>query len=98
MARPYHVQIRLMIVLAFVLSCGASTQTDSPGSQPMMGIGPSEKLKLPAPFATPSVRNTSKVIGWPQGRMPTAAPGFEVSLYAANLDNPRSAYVLSNGD
>ena len=98
MARPCLGQISLMIVLAFVLSCAATTQTDTPGSQPMEGIGRSESLKLPAPFATPSVRNTSKVIGWPKGRMPTAAPGFEVSLFAENLDNPRSAYVLPNGD
>src|SRR5215475_14628117 len=30
--------------------------------------------------------------------MPVAAPGFEVSLFAENLDNPRQAYVLPNGD
>jgi len=30
--------------------------------------------------------------------MPTAAAGFEVSLYAENLDNPREAYVLPNKD
>src|SRR5206468_10197468 len=33
-----------------------------------------------------------------KGRMPKAAPGFEVSLFADNLDNPRSTYVLPNGD
>jgi glucose/arabinose dehydrogenase len=53
---------------------------------------------LPAPFATPSARNNSKVIGWPQGKMPTPAAGFEVSLFADKLDNPRQAYVLPNGD
>jgi len=82
----------------FVLSRAAATQTDVPGAQHKTGVGPSEKLQLPPPFATPSVRNTSKVIGWPKGRMPTAAPGFEVSLFAENLDNPRQAYVLPNGD
>ena len=30
--------------------------------------------------------------------MPTAAPGFEVSLFADKLDNPRQAYVLPNND
>ncbi|MBM2805364.1 MAG: L-sorbosone dehydrogenase, partial [Deltaproteobacteria bacterium] len=62
------------------------------------GTGPADQLVLPAPFATPSVRNASKVIGWPQGTMPKAAPGFEVSLFADNLDNPRQAYVLPNQD
>ncbi len=30
--------------------------------------------------------------------MPTPAPGFEVSLFADKLVNPRQAYVLPNGD
>ncbi|HEY7217663.1 MAG TPA: sorbosone dehydrogenase family protein [Candidatus Binatia bacterium] len=63
-----------------------------------VGTGPVDRFKLPAPFATPSVRNTSKVIGWPKGKMPTAAAGFEVSLFADNLDNPRQAYALPNRD
>jgi glucose/arabinose dehydrogenase len=62
------------------------------------GTGPADQLKLPAPFATPSVRNTSKVIGWPAGRMPTPAAGFEVNLFAEKLANPRQAYVLPNKD
>jgi glucose/arabinose dehydrogenase len=62
------------------------------------GTGPADQLKLPAPFATQSVRNPSKVIGWPKGKMPTPAAGFEVSLFAENLANPRQAYVLPNKD
>src|SRR5262249_11652133 len=86
------------MVALFVLSCAATTQTDVPNSQYKVGIGPSEKVQLPPPFATPSVSNNSKVIGWPKGRMPTPAPGFEVSLFAENFDNPRLAYVLLNED
>ena len=98
MSLRYLLHISLAMVVVFVLSRAATTQTDVPGAQHMTGVGPSEKLQLPPPFATPSVRNTSKVIGWPKGRMPTAAPGFEVSLFAEDLDNPRQAYVLPNGD
>lgn len=97
MSLRYPLQISLATVLVFVLS-HAANQTNVLGSQHIVDVGPSETLKLPPPFATPSARNTSKVIGWPKGRMPTAAPGFEVSLFAENLDNPRSAYVLPNGD
>jgi glucose/arabinose dehydrogenase len=86
------------MVTLFLLSCAPTTQTDVPNSQYKAGIGPSEKIQLPPPIATPSVSNTSKVIGWPKGRMPTPAPGFEVSLFAEDLDNPRMAYVLSNED
>jgi glucose/arabinose dehydrogenase len=62
------------------------------------GTGPADQLVLPPPFHTPSVRKPSKVIGWPKGRMPTPAPGIEVSLFAENFTNPREAYVLPNGD
>src|SRR5215475_13867917 len=86
------------MVALFVLSCAATTQIDVPNSQYKAGIGPSEKIQLPPPFATPSVRNNSKVIGWPKGRMPTPAPGFEVSLFAEDFDNPRTTYALPNGD
>jgi glucose/arabinose dehydrogenase len=86
------------LVALFVLSYAAASQTDILNSQHKAGIGPSEKIQLPRPFATPSVSNNSKVIGWPQGRMPTPAPGFEVSLFAEDLQNPRLAYVLPNED
>lgn len=91
-------QVSQVLAAAFLLSCAATTQTGVANRQYATGTGPSDKLQLPAPFATPSARNNSKVIGWPKGKMPTAAPGFEVSLFAENLDNPRQAYVLPNGD
>jgi glucose/arabinose dehydrogenase len=53
---------------------------------------------LPAPFATPSVRNSSKVIGWPENTAPTAPMGFAVTRYAEKLQNPRWIYVADNGD
>lgn len=90
--------ISFAIVLALVMSCATTGQNDLPDSQYEPGTGPVDKLRLPAPFATPSVRNTSKVIGWPKGKMPTAAPGFEVSLFAEGLNNPRSTYILPNHD
>ncbi len=56
------------------------------------------KVPLPAPFATKSARNFSKVIGWPDGKTPTAPAGFTVTEYARDLDHPRWLYVLPNGD
>ena len=87
----------LFVIAAWTLSC-ATAQNDSREITFAPGTGPIDKLALPAPFTTPSARNTSKVIGWPKSKMPTPAPGFEVSLFAENLDNPRQAYVLPNGD
>lgn len=53
---------------------------------------------LPAPFATKSARNFSKVIGWPAGKTPVAPAGFTVTRFADGLDHPRWIYVGSNGD
>ncbi|OFV93825.1 MAG: L-sorbosone dehydrogenase [Acidobacteria bacterium RIFCSPLOWO2_12_FULL_54_10] len=83
----------------FVLTasgCGSSAQQAA--SVQAIESGPSEQISLPAPFATPSVRNASDVIGWPAGRMPTAPPGFQVNLFAEDLNNPRWIYVLPNAD
>ncbi|MET0461495.1 MAG: sorbosone dehydrogenase family protein [Chitinophagaceae bacterium] len=53
---------------------------------------------LPAPFATPSVRRNSRVIGWPEGKTPIAPAGFTVTRFADKLENPRWIYVADNGN
>src|SRR5690606_13585325 len=53
---------------------------------------------LPQPYATPSVKNFSKVLGWPEGKTPVAPQGFVVTKFADSLENPRWIYVLANGD
>ncbi|MGZ9156779.1 MAG: PQQ-dependent sugar dehydrogenase, partial [Candidatus Binatia bacterium] len=96
MSKPYLHRTVLAASLALVWSC--ATVTNSPPRRYAAGTGPADQLQLPAPFDTPSVRNQSKVIGWPQGRTLRAAPGFEVSLFADKLANPRLAFVLPNKD
>lgn len=88
---------RLLFALAFFVAACAAVSNE-PAHKYEIGTGPGDRLSLPAPFATPSVRNTSKVIGWPDGKMPRPAAGFEVALFADKLDNPRQAYVLPNKD
>ncbi len=58
---------------------------------------PSAKPDLPPPGATKSVRNSPQVLGWREGKMPTAPAGFRVSLFA-DLPNARWIYQLPNGD
>ncbi|WP_276372120.1 sorbosone dehydrogenase family protein [Chryseolinea sp. H1M3-3] len=53
---------------------------------------------LPAPYATKSVKNYSKVVGWPAGKLPQAPTGFQVIKFADGLQNPRWIYVTPNGD
>jgi len=57
-----------------------------------------EKVDLPEPYATPSTSKNSKVIGWPEGKAPTAPAGFTVTRYAEKLNNPRWLYIGPNGD
>jgi glucose/arabinose dehydrogenase len=57
-----------------------------------------EEISLPDPYATPSARNNSKTIGWPDDKIPVAPNGFTVTKFASGLDNPRWMYVAPNGD
>lgn len=52
----------------------------------------------PEPYATKSVVNHPKTIGWPEGRKPVAPRGYEVVKFAGGLDYPRQALLLPNGD
>src|SRR5262247_2720035 len=90
--------ITLLVVVVFGWSPMTWAQPMPSGGRRAVEVGPPDGLALPPPFATPSARNRSKVIGWPQGRMPTAPSGFTVSLFADSVDNPRLPYVLPNGD
>jgi glucose/arabinose dehydrogenase len=54
--------------------------------------------KLPAPFATPSTRNAAQVVPRPDGAQLKVPAGFEISVYADNLDRPRLMVPAPNGD
>jgi glucose/arabinose dehydrogenase len=97
MSSRYLLTIAAWIGAAMIYSC-ATMQDHRASPQYAPGTGPADQLRLPQPFSTPSARNNSKVIGWPKGKTPVAAPGFEVTLFAENLDNPRQTYVLPNKD
>ncbi len=56
------------------------------------------QITLPAPYSTKSVSNSSSMIDWPSGKMPTAPEGFQVSAFANDLKNPRNTYQAPNGD
>jgi glucose/arabinose dehydrogenase len=53
---------------------------------------------LPIPYATKSVKNYSKVIGWLENKTPHAPAGFTVTKFAEGLQNPRWIHVTPNGD
>ena len=53
---------------------------------------------LPAPYATRSADNGPNVVSRPEGAGLTVPPGFEIHVWAENLNNPRMAQVAPNGD
>lgn len=55
-------------------------------------------VSLPEPYATKSVTNFSKVIGWPADKAPTVPAGFAVARFGQGLVNPRNIYIAPNGD
>jgi glucose/arabinose dehydrogenase len=79
------------------VATGAAAFSDYTRQQPgvVRKITPAD---LPKPNATPSVRNSPKVVKRPQGAMPVAPAGFQVQLYAEGLKNPREIRTAPNGD
>ena len=57
-----------------------------------------EVKDLPAPFTTPSARNTSAVVARPPGAALKVPDGFSVQLFASGLDGARLMRVAPNGD
>ncbi len=89
----------LSLAAAFFLLAGCNTrkitQASYAGSATTAGY---KADSLPAPFATGSAKNFSEVVGWKNGEMPVAPPGFLVNQFANGLQHPRWIYVADNGD
>jgi glucose/arabinose dehydrogenase len=90
------------VAITLLLSCNNQSTTEKQradsAAMSQQTVTDSGKVVLPAPFATKSVRNQSKVIGWKEGQLPVAPSGFVVSAFATNLESPRWIYVAPNGD
>lgn len=85
-----------VLALACQVTVGQErTQVAKPKRDP---ASPAVDLDLPPPYATPSATKFVKVIGWPEGKTPTAPEGFQVTALAREIESPRWIYVLPNGD
>jgi len=89
--RPEHA---LILPAFLLLAACAGTRSDQPIDA---GSGPNPTLPEPEKKAVPTV-NVAPAKGWSGEQKPSAASGFEVANYAADLDHPRWLYVLPNGD
>jgi len=82
----------LIASLAALAACGETATL--PASA---GFGPNPQLPPPNATLIPTV-NIAPAKGWPEGAMPTPAPGLRVTTFASGLDHPRWLLVLPNGD
>jgi glucose/arabinose dehydrogenase len=67
--------------------------TDSPGLRRRITID-----DLAKPFETPSANNFPRPARRPEGAMPRAPKGFQVSEFAVGMRNPRKIVTAPNGD
>ena len=85
-----------LFTCSFYLNACASPQQNK--QQIISSTKAADSNSLPAPYATKSNKNFSKVIGWKEGETPIAPAGFTISKFAEGLDNPRWIYAAPNGD
>ena len=81
----------LGLCAAALAACGGPSPID-----PHRQIGPNPFLPKIHEYLLPPMR-VPKIVGW-GGATPTVAAGLKVEALATGLRNPRSLYVLPNGD
>jgi glucose/arabinose dehydrogenase len=89
--------LTLPVLVATALCAGLAGCGETARLSVQEGMGPNPKLPEPKRTLVPTV-NVAPVSGWPDGGMPTAAPGLQVGFFARGLDHPRWIYTLPNGD
>jgi glucose/arabinose dehydrogenase len=70
---------------------------DSAAFDPQSQVGANPKLPEPHQYLFPPM-NLADVVGWKKGETPTVPQGLKIEALATDLQNPRSLYVLPNGD
>jgi len=89
--------LRVAITFFAVLSAGtlAYATPDNPVPGEKFSLQPTA---LPKPYATASARNPAGRVARPKEAKLLVPPGFEATLAAEGLSNPRNMLVASNGD
>jgi glucose/arabinose dehydrogenase len=94
--------------VARVASAGSAPASDTTASAPKSGadwkndfpgrVHRVDVTRLPAPFVTPSVRNSPRVVDRPANGKAAVPPGFKFDVFASGLRGPRRMVVAANGD
>ncbi|RNI27909.1 sorbosone dehydrogenase family protein [Rufibacter immobilis] len=88
----------LLLAGSLLAACNTQNKKETQQQKGNQTAPVADRVKLPPPYATESVKNYSKVIGWPKDKTPQAPAGFTVNKFADGLRNPRWIYVAPNGD
>ena len=92
---------RAFVVIAILFAC--SRETPAPAVAAAAGDSTLQHHsfsadKLPRPFESSSAGNPPRVAKQPAGATLHLPPGFTVSVYASDLENPRNMLLAPNGD
>jgi glucose/arabinose dehydrogenase len=86
------------LLIASLYACSSGENNTEAIVEDTVKVNAGQRILLPKPDTTVNPKNYSKVVGWKEGGKPIAPDGFTVTEFAAELDNPRWAYVGPNGD
>jgi glucose/arabinose dehydrogenase len=91
-------------IMMMLVSCGKKAAEQAPAQDTLQTAAPDstkeyhQVISLPPPDEKGAVTKYSKVIGWPEGKMPQVPDGLTISRFADKLKSPRNIYVAPNGD
>lgn len=96
----YSLAVVVMMTLCAGAGCNSNKKqkAENAGKEDTVSTTINQQVNLPSPFATKSAMNFSNVVGWSNGKTPSAPAGFAVSKFADSLNNPRWIYTAPNGD
>lgn len=90
--------MRPIYLAATALTAFALVACSSSAEDPIdIGFGANPELPQPSKQLLPTV-NIAEAEMWPDGMMPTAATGLNITEFTKELDHPRWIYQLPNGD
>jgi len=92
-----RVLVALLLALSMLSACKVGTADQPPKESPPASVGPAPSLPPPDKQTVPVV-NVAEARGWPEGKVPIAAPGVKVTAFASGLAHPRWLLTLPNGD
>ena len=84
-------RLGLCAALGALAACGPAP------IDPSRQVGPNPYLPSAHQYLLPPMK-LAAVAGWKAGQTPNVAPGLKIQALASGLKNPRSLYVLPNGD